>query len=221
MYVALNEMFVRCIVIRSRTPNKRDTSNLREIRSAFSAESVSTHPPVYICPYFTAYIRCVYTSRASLFPRGPAVAGDCKKSTALRATEFFFQKVKPNVTGAELIAGVRVITTPVCPKAHDRSVLVKNERNHSTKSFASPLLLHRTGVRCARSLAGQIFIFSGNREVSFEIYVRETPSFISFALLRRNEAPLFPAAPRRYTSFSKYASHRLPSRRVSPLEKPD
>lgn len=28
--------------------------------------------------------------------------------------------------------------------------------------------------RCARSLAGQIFIFSGNKEVSFEIYVRET-----------------------------------------------
>lgn len=45
---------------------ERDTSNLRKIRSAFSAESVSTHPPVYICPYFTVYIRCVYTSRASI-----------------------------------------------------------------------------------------------------------------------------------------------------------
>lgn len=105
--VALNEMFVRGSNTFPVHRTKRDTSNLREIRSAFSAESVSTHPPVYICPYFAAYIytMCIYKPGFLYFHGDPRLAGDCKKSTALRATEFFFRKVKPNVTGAELIAG--------------------------------------------------------------------------------------------------------------------
>lgn len=148
-------------VVRFYTPNKRDTSNLREICSAFSAESVSTHPPVYICPYSAAYIPgavCICTSRGFYFHGDRrALAGDCKKSTALRAAEFFFRKVKPNVTGVELIAGARVITTAgVCPKAHTARLCSLRMKETIQQSLSPPR--PRAGV-CA--LSAQVkYLFS-------------------------------------------------------------
>lgn len=78
-------------------------------------------------------------------------------------------------------------------------VLVKNERNHSTKS---PRHRRRRRHRCAvpvHSLIGQIFIFSGNKEVSL--------SFETFETLR---SPSFP--PHRFN----VTNHRFsPSRAAS------